>query len=254
VACCIADACLKLVDGLLPSSLRRDEPKDDGLVVRYRGKWLESTGALVVVFEEEPLGADVGEQALREPVVAALDQPAALLVAATKMEAERNAGTLSEDDVIKLEPEIEPALDRPSSALIEVAIGGIKQERIVGSVELDVLAAEPHELVDLLTKDLGDVGQEALQGRIGTAGALRIVEVGKQARAGRRDLDDPLRPSARVSELLGGEEATAPELAEDGDRRALDALVPDLVAMPVAPQERVEVPVAEALDRLRELA
>jgi hypothetical protein len=44
----------------------------------------------------------------------------------------------------------------------------------VGSVELDVLAAEPHELVDLLTKDLGDVGQEALQGRIGTAGALRI--------------------------------------------------------------------------------
>ena len=36
---------------------------------------------------------------MREPVVAALDQPAALLVAATKMEAERNAGTLSEEVV-----------------------------------------------------------------------------------------------------------------------------------------------------------
>ncbi|MDT4981841.1 MAG: hypothetical protein QOG07_3720, partial [Pseudonocardiales bacterium] len=49
VACCLADARLELVDGFLPSSLRRDEPEDDGLVVRYRGKWLESAGAVVVV-------------------------------------------------------------------------------------------------------------------------------------------------------------------------------------------------------------
>ena len=69
-----------------------------------------------------------------------------------------------------------------------------------------------------------------------------------------RDLQDPLRSSARVGELLGGEEAAAPQPAEDGDRRTLDALVADLVAVPVAPEERVEVPVAEALDRLRELA
>jgi hypothetical protein len=80
------------------------------------------------------------------------------------MKAERNAGTLSEDDVVELEAEVEPTLGRPASALIEVAIGGIKEERIVGSVELDVLAAEPRELVDLLAQDLGDVGQEALQG------------------------------------------------------------------------------------------
>jgi hypothetical protein len=40
---------LELVDGFLPSSLRRDESEDDGLVVRYRGKWLESAGAVVVV-------------------------------------------------------------------------------------------------------------------------------------------------------------------------------------------------------------
>jgi uncharacterized protein YbjT (DUF2867 family) len=42
---------------------------------------------------------------------------------------------------------------------------------------------------------------------------LRIVEVGEQARARQRDLDDPLRPSARVGELLGTEEAAAPEPA-----------------------------------------
>jgi hypothetical protein len=62
VACRLANARLELVDGFLPSSLRRDEPEDDGLVLRYRGKWLESAGALVVVFEEEPLGADAGDR------------------------------------------------------------------------------------------------------------------------------------------------------------------------------------------------
>jgi hypothetical protein len=54
-----------------------------------------------------------------------------------------------------------------------------------------------------------------------------------------RDLQDPLRSSTRVGELLGGEEAAAPQPAEDGDRRTLDALVADLVAVPFAPQEHV---------------
>jgi hypothetical protein len=90
--------------------------------------------------------------------------PAALLVAATKMETECNARTLSEDDVV----ELEPALGRPPPAFVVLAIGGI-EERIVGSVELDVFAAEPYELVDLLAEDLGDIGQEALQARIGAA-------------------------------------------------------------------------------------
>jgi hypothetical protein len=60
------------------------------------------------------------------------------------MESERNAGTLSEDDVLELETEVEPALGRPASAGVEVAIGRIKKEWIVGSVELDVFAAQPH--------------------------------------------------------------------------------------------------------------
>ena len=86
------------------------------------------------------------------------------------MEAERNAGTLSEDDVVELEAEVKPALGRPTSALVKVAIGRIEQQRIVGSVELDVLAAQAYELIDLLAQDLGNVSQEALQGRIGAAG------------------------------------------------------------------------------------
>ena len=55
VTCCLADARLEPVDGLLPSSLGGDEPEDGGLVRRYCGQRLESTGALVVIFEQESL-------------------------------------------------------------------------------------------------------------------------------------------------------------------------------------------------------
>ena len=85
------------------------------------------------------------------------------------MEAERNAGTLSEDDVVELETEVEPALGRSASAGVEVAIGGIEEQWIVGSIELDVFTAQPHELVDFLAQDFGDVGKEAFQGWVGAA-------------------------------------------------------------------------------------
>jgi hypothetical protein len=38
------------------------------------------------------------------------------------------------------------------------------------------------------------------------------------------------------------------------DRRPLDGRVPDLLSVPLAPEEGVEVPLAEPLDRLRQLA
>jgi hypothetical protein len=124
----------------------------------------------------------------------------------------------------------------------------------VGSVELDILATEPDEFVDLLTQDLRDIGQKVFQTGISGARAFRVIEVGEQAGTREGDFDDPRRPSAREGELLGGEEATAAQPVEDSDPWALDMLVAHLGAVPVAPQERVEIPVAEALDRLGELA
>ncbi|MGH3896749.1 MAG: hypothetical protein ACRDTA_00560, partial [Pseudonocardiaceae bacterium] len=81
-----------------------------------------------------------------------------MLVAATKTEAEHHAGMLSDDEVVELKAQVEPAPGRPASVFVEVAIGGIEQQRIVRGIELDVLAAQPHQLVDLLAQDLGDVG------------------------------------------------------------------------------------------------
>jgi hypothetical protein len=47
----------------------------------------------------------------------------------------------------------------------------------VRRVELDVAAPETHELVDLLPQDVGDVGEEVLDARVGGARAIRIPEV-----------------------------------------------------------------------------
>ena len=121
-------------------------------------------------------------------------------------------------------------------------------------VELDVRRAQPHQLVDLLAEDLRDVAEELLGARIGAARALGIPEVGEEARARQRDLENPFGPGPRIGELVGGEEAFAPELPLHGDRRALDPHLAELTALPLAPEKRVQVPVPETLDRLGHLA
>ena len=106
----------------------------------------------------------------------------------------------------------------------------------------------------IIAQDLSDVAEEVLEARVGAARTFGVVEVGEQARAGQRHLEDAVGPLPRVEQLRGREGALAAELPDDGDRRALDLQVAELVGMPLAPQERVEVPLAEALDRVEELA
>ncbi len=121
-------------------------------------------------------------------------------------------------------------------------------------IELDVRRAQAHQLVDLLAQDLGDVAEELLQARVGTARALGIPEVGEQARARQRHLEDAVGAGTRIGELVGREEAPPAKLPLHGDRRPLDLHLAELAALPLPPQERVEIPLAEPLDRLGHLA
>ena len=121
-------------------------------------------------------------------------------------------------------------------------------------IELNVGRAEPHELVHLFAEDLGDVAEKGLQRVVRGGGLGRVPEIREQARAGQRHLHDPVGPASGVGELLGGEEALAPQLAHHPDARAFDSLLAELVALPVTPKERVQVPFAEAFDRVGELA
>jgi hypothetical protein len=59
----------------------------------------------------------------------------------------------------------------------------------------------------------------------------------------------------RVGELLGAQRTTAPQLPDHRQVWALDPQVTDLVvAVPVTPQEGIEIPVREAVDGRGELA
>ena len=60
--------------------------------------------------------------------------------------------------------------------------------------------------------------------------------------------------TARVRELLGREEALLPKRSLDGDRRSFDVHLAELVRLPLAPEEGVQIPVAEPVDGLGQLA
>src|SRR5207247_8338297 len=103
------------------------------------------------------------QRPLREPVVTARNEPAARLVPAAEVEAEGDLGMTADDDVVELEPELEPPLGRPATALVERAVVRVDEERIVRRVELDVGRAETSELVDLLSEELGNVCEEVFE-------------------------------------------------------------------------------------------
>src|SRR5436309_6012492 len=244
----------EFVDGLAPRRLRRHESEHDDLVVGNRAKRSERAGPRVVVLEQQSLCANAGEQPLREPVVPPFHEPAACLIAAAEVEAEGDARVISDDVVVELDTELEPALGRPAATFVEPAVCRIDEQRVVRCVQLDVHRAEPHELVDLLTEEFGDVGEELLQVPVRGLRAFRVPEVRKQTGARQRHLDDPVGAAAGVHELFGRERAFAPKRLLDRELRPFDAKLTELVALPLAPEERVEVPLGEALDGRGELA
>src|SRR5258706_16155548 len=67
-------------------SLGREETKDDGPVLRDEAKRLEAAGALAVVLQQEPIVTKPPEGLLGDPVVAALGEPPAAVVAAAHVQ------------------------------------------------------------------------------------------------------------------------------------------------------------------------
>ena len=70
---------------------RADQAEDDGFSLRHEAQWHERARAIVVVFEQEPIDFERSEQFLGDRVVAAFGVPMAAVVAAAKMDRERDA-------------------------------------------------------------------------------------------------------------------------------------------------------------------
>jgi hypothetical protein len=123
------------------------------------------------------------------------------------------------------------------------------------SVELDIGGSHALQLVGLLPDDLRHVGEKVFEAPVVGRRALGIPEVGEETGAGEGDLQHPIGAPPRVGELLGAQRTTASQLADDRQFWTLDPQLADLLAaMPVTPQEGVEIPAREALDGRRQLA
>src|SRR5436309_7412378 len=249
----LSQAPFEALDGLHPRRLRRDEAEDHRLVLRDLPQRVERAGALVIVLEEETLGADVAEDRARDRVVRPGREPAASLVPAAEVEAEGDARMTADHRVVHRDAVGEPAREAPAPRLVEGPRPLVEQERVVWRVELDVERTPPDQLRDLGAQDVDDVGEKGFERGIDRARRLGRPEVREQARARQRDLRHPRGVRREVRELVHREVAPAGELAYDAERlRPREAPISHLrVAAPLAPEEGIEVVAAEAIDRLR---
>jgi hypothetical protein len=125
----------------------------------------------------------------------------------------------------------------------------------MGSIELEIGGAHGRQLVGLLPDDLRHADEKAFEAPVFGRGARGIPEVREETGAGQRDLQQPIGASTRKGQLLGAQGTAASQLPDHGQLWTLDPPVADvLVAMPVAPQEGVEIPAREALDGRGDLA
>ena len=116
-------------------------------------------------------------------------------------------------------------------------------------IELDVGAAEPHELRHLGTQDVDDVGEVGVDGGVRAARLLGVVVRGRLLCVDQRDLERALRATARVRELLGAHRTNAAKLLDDHG-----PLEHDLVPLLVAERDRPPAIAVQPLDGVHEVA
>src|ERR1017187_7170761 len=85
------DTSLELVLRLEETPLGGDEPENDHLSLGHEAKWLEATGTVVIVFEEEPVDVQLTEEGLGHEVVTALGRPVGLEVTSARVRGHRHA-------------------------------------------------------------------------------------------------------------------------------------------------------------------
>src|SRR5262245_3491126 len=255
-AACFRDATNEVFRRLRLRPLGANQSKDHRLVVGDVPQRCKRARALIVVFEEKPRCTDALENRPGNWLIVARDEPTALLVAATEMDGEGEVGESRHDGVVELDPAAQPLIERPAARFIKGPGLGRQQQRIVRRVDLNIGGAEAKELRDLVTQDRDDVGEEVLEACIRGAGTFRRPEIHEQAGAGQGYLCDAARAAAQIDELLGGKMPFAHEPADHGEiDRPIAALLPaGAAAMPMAPQECIDVPGAEAVDSLGHLA
>src|SRR5215831_9468724 len=251
-AACFHDATNEVFRRLHLRPLGADQSEDHQLFVWDVPERCKRARPIIVVFEEKPHRTDALEKRPGNWLIVARDEPTAFLVATTEMDGEGHVGKSRHDGVVELDPAAQPLIERPASRFIKAPSRRRQQQGIVRRVDLNIGGAEAKELRDLITQDRDDVGEEVLEACIRGSGTFRRPEIHEQAGAGQGYLCDAARAAAQIDELLGGKVPFAHEPADHAeiDRPIAASLSDRAGAVPMAPQECIEVPGAEAVDRL----
>ena len=127
----------------------------------------------------------------------------------------------------------------------------VGERRDVGSVDLDVLAAQADELGDLLPQDLGGIGERLEWVGVGLDRGVGVPPLAEHQRTGQRRLGRPVGPRAQVDEFLGGDRAHPAQLLADrvAGHRARQVLgAVRLIAVPGGRRGRRSADPADGVD------
>src|SRR6266852_6074962 len=213
-----ADAALELVLALQSGLFRTDQAQDDGPVVRNLNERFETTRPLIIEFQQESLEFGLTED-FGDRSVIARGVELALIVSPAQVQAKQDAGMTANHSVIHLDGEIEEAVGITAPLLVALADLGIDQGGILRRVDLNVRAAQSEQFGYLVTKEIDEIGEKSVNGRVGAAGLLRIVVGRRLLRADQRRLGRMIGPGAQVGELLGAHGAFPAQSRNDNRPR-----------------------------------
>ena len=216
MACRLPDARFHRRRVLELTALRRDQAQHDFGSRPDVPERTEVAGAWRVVFEQQAVVVgQAGEHVAGDAIVTAVREPAATRrVAAADVHGARHAADAGEHRVVDLGGRhqlgghvVPPGFERRAIVGIDVPLS------VIGSVHLDVVTAQRHDLGhDVLAQVRRDGVEEVLGRRVGRSGVLGVPEDAVPARRGNRELG--ARPRVGFEErVLAGDEIT-----HDGER------------------------------------
>jgi len=109
----------QLLLGLHVWSFGGDQPENGNLVSRNLLQGLKGSRTRVVVFEQQPLGADPSKDLFGEIIVTSLQQPPAALITPSEMKAESDVRVIAYHGVVHFDASLEPPVSAPSLGLIK---------------------------------------------------------------------------------------------------------------------------------------
>jgi hypothetical protein len=165
----LGDAPLELAGRFEPALLGAHEPEHDRPVVGDVPQRLERAGPLVVVLEKETIEARAPEDLRGDPVISARGVEHAAVVAAADVDAELHAGVALDDRVVELDARVEHPVGIAAALPIALANGLVEQRGVLRRVDLDILAPEPAQFLDLAAGEVDDVGQIGVARRVSAA-------------------------------------------------------------------------------------